>query len=150
MFVPSGSEFLQVRAMLWSRISVVWFRVLAEDYWVESKFGKLEQTQGSDQGRTVFCHFFPWPARLGGTPEHEEASARDPQARESWNRAMARVMPPATAWVQERWDIRDIPCYFPPEPEFDPEEDPGYAREQKRLLEEYLRFHGFEPGEQSR
>ncbi|KAK4236855.1 hypothetical protein C8A03DRAFT_35238 [Achaetomium macrosporum] len=124
-FVPRGSEFLQSRVMFWSRFSAVWFRVLAEDRWVEEKFGKLDEQRHDsehDQGRTIFCHFFLWRPRFGATPEHEEASAADPRARESWDKAIAKVMPPATAWVQERWYIRDLPRFLPPEPETDPED----------------------------
>lgn len=58
------------------------------------------------------------------------------------------VMPPATAWDQERWDIREVPRFYPPEPELDPEE-PEYEQEQRRRLEEYLQFHGFEVSERS-
>ncbi|WYZ39454.1 hypothetical protein EsH8_III_001368 [Colletotrichum jinshuiense] len=99
----------------------VWFWAFTEDYWVESKFGKLDQTQENNEGRTLFFHFHLWPNRLGVTPEHEEASAADSQARESWNEAIAKVMPPAVAWEQERWDIREVLRFYPPEPETDPE-----------------------------
>ena len=115
---------------------------------MEEKFGKLEQSQGDDQGRTIFCHSFLWSPKLYATPEREEASAADPQARELWNRAIEWVMPPATAWQQERWDIREVPRFYPPEPEFDPEEL-AYDQEQQSLTEEHLRFHNFEVGEGS-
>ncbi|KAL2867618.1 uncharacterized protein BJX67DRAFT_380965 [Aspergillus lucknowensis] len=126
-FIPRGSEF-----MIWNRdfmfwFSAVWFWVLAEDTWVEDKFGKLDATteDGTDQGRTIFCHFFLWQGRLRGiNTEHEEASAADPQARESWHQAIEKVMAPATEWNQERWDIQEVPRFYPPEPEFDPELTP--------------------------
>ncbi|KAK4153828.1 hypothetical protein C8A00DRAFT_33440 [Chaetomidium leptoderma] len=147
-FVPRGSEFITWHRDFWFKFPAVWFWVLAEDHWVEDKFGKLGQTQEDNQGRTLFCHFHLWPRRFGATPEHEEASAADPQARESWNQAIAQVMPPATAWEQERWDIRAVPRFYAPEPELDPEEL-EYDQEQQRLREEYLQFHGFEVGERS-
>ncbi|KAL2802028.1 hypothetical protein BJX63DRAFT_416035 [Aspergillus granulosus] len=115
-FIPRGSGFITGHRNFWYKFSAVWFWVLAEDHWVEEKFGKLEQTQEDNQGRTIFCHFFLWSRKFGATPEHEEASAADPQARESWNQAIARVMPPATAWAQERWDIQRVPRFFPPSP----------------------------------
>ncbi|KAL2872834.1 uncharacterized protein BJX67DRAFT_340528 [Aspergillus lucknowensis] len=150
-FNPRDSEF---------RFSAVWFWVLAEDEWVEEKFGKLESTQEEDdntnnnnnQGRTLFCNFFLWQRRLRVDPEHEEPSAADPEAREAWNQAVAQAMPPATAWKQERWDIRELPRFYPLEPEFDPELSPEeleYERERKRLLREYLQLHGFEVGGRS-
>ncbi|KAK8064883.1 hypothetical protein PG994_007521 [Apiospora phragmitis] len=56
----------------WSRFSALWFFVLTEDHWVEENFGKLEQqTQREIQGRTIFCHAFPWQPRYGDTPEQE-------------------------------------------------------------------------------
>lgn len=129
------------------RFAAVWLWVLSEDGWVEKKFGKLEQTQDDDQGRTIICHFHLWPRKWGATPEKEEASAADPQSRESWNRTIAQVMPPVTSWVQERWDIQDIPR--PPEPEPDPEELSEYDKEQERRTKLFFRARGLETDESS-
>ncbi|KAH8585527.1 hypothetical protein B0O99DRAFT_154077 [Bisporella sp. PMI_857] len=128
-----------------SKFSVVWFWVLAEDHWVEKKFGKLEQTQEENQGRTIFSHFQIWAPKYSATSEQEEALAADPRARESWNQAIAQVMPPATAWERERWDISEIPRFYPPESDFemDPEEV-KYNEEQTKLLKEYFELHGLE------
>ncbi|KAK8051639.1 hypothetical protein PG993_003024 [Apiospora rasikravindrae] len=146
-FVPPGSEFMKWRHNQWSRFSAVWFFVLTEDHWVEEKFGKLErQKEGENQARTLFCHAFPWQPSYGGTPEQEAVSAADPLARESWHQHIARVMPPATAWVQERWDIQEIPRFLPPEPEMSPEEAEEWER-QKRLTRDFLRANGLEPSE---
>lgn len=119
-FIPRGYESIRWHPKSEFRFAAVWVWVLSEDGWVEKKFGKLEQTQDDDQDRTIICNFHLWSHRFGATPEMEEASAADPQSRESWNRVVAQVMPPATSWVQERWDIQDVPR--PPEPELDPEE----------------------------
>lgn len=148
-FVPRGSQFVTHHDGFWFKSLSVWLWVLTEDHWVEKKFGKLEQTQDGDQGRTIFCYFHLWPPRFGATPEHEAASAVDPQARDSWNQAIAHVMPPATAWEQERWDIQEVPRFYPAEPEWDPELPVEYQQEQQRLKEEYPQFHGFEVGERS-
>lgn len=129
------------------RFAAVWLWVLSEDGWVEKKFGKLEQTQGGDQGRTIICHFHLWPRKWGATPEKEEASAADPQSRESWNRAVAHVMPPATSWVQERWDKQDLPR--PPEPEMDPGELSEYDKEQERRTKIFFQSRGLEEDESS-
>lgn len=83
----------------------MWFWALTEDHWVESKFEKLEETQKDLQGRTVLCEFRLWLHPWGVTPENEEVSATNPQARESWDQAVARVITPVAAWEQERWDI---------------------------------------------
>ncbi|KAI0383312.1 hypothetical protein F5Y04DRAFT_32606 [Hypomontagnella monticulosa] len=114
----------------------VWFWVLAEDDWVEEKFGKLEQAQEDAQegaqGRTILCQFRLWPGLGKSTPTHEDVLATDPEVRESWNQAMAEVMPPVTAWAQERWDIRPVPDFFPP---YEPE-DPEYERRLQEFRED--------------
>jgi hypothetical protein len=123
-FVPRGSEIVGElgarRGARWHQYYTSWFWVLAEDGWVQSKFGKPEPAGD----RTVICEFHRWPREWGVTAEHEEASAADPQARESWNEAVARVMPPATAWVQERWDIRRVPLFDDEEEEEEEDIDP--------------------------
>lgn len=141
---PTGSEFMTAHPDFYTQALYVWFTVLTDDYWIENKFGKLEPTKEENQERTIFCHFYLWPFSLGATLEQEEASAVDPKKRASWNEAIAQVMPPATASVQERWDIREVPRFYPPESEleFDPDEDPEYAMERLKLRDEYLQFHG--------
>jgi hypothetical protein len=101
-FIPRGYESLTFNSR-WRTFSAAWFHVLSEDSWVEKKFGKLEEG-----GRTIICQFHLWPRKWGGTPEKEAASVADPEGRERWNQAIAQVMPPATAWVQERWDIHRL------------------------------------------
>ncbi|KAJ0413061.1 hypothetical protein BJY00DRAFT_297446 [Aspergillus carlsbadensis] len=66
-FAPHGSRFIARHQYSWTRTSSVWFRVLAEDHWVEEKFGQLELTQEDNQGWIIFCHFFVWPLGLGAT-----------------------------------------------------------------------------------
>lgn len=53
--------------------------------------------------------------RLSAAPELEEVSAKESLARRSWVRVMTRAMPPVTAWQHERWDIRVIQRFEPPE-----------------------------------
>ncbi|KZL84641.1 hypothetical protein CI238_12873 [Colletotrichum incanum] len=146
-FIPRGYEFITWHPNFMFRFAAVWLWVLSEDGWVEKKFGKLEQTPDGDQGRTIICHFHLWRRECGATPEKEEASAADPQSRESWNRAVAQVMPPATSWVQERWDIQDVPR--PPEPEFDPEALSEYDKEQERRIKLFFEARGLEKDESS-
>ena len=143
-FCPRGSRFIASPRYSWTRTANVWFRVLAEDRWVEEKFGRLEPTQEDSLGRTIFCHFLIWPLRLGATREDEEASVANPEAIESWNQHIAQVMPPATTWEQERWDIRDVPFFDPFEDEYDPELTPEQLeeeKEQRRLQKEYSQLH---------
>ncbi|KAL2197099.1 hypothetical protein P885DRAFT_77578 [Corynascus similis CBS 632.67] len=141
-FAPLGSGFIRWN-FAWSRFSAVWFWALQEDRWVEEKFGKPGRTQG---GRTIFCHFFLWATKFGATPENEAALAADSEARESWERRIARVVPPATAWQQERWDIREVPRFYPPEPELNPEE--AAKREEFRTsMKRFLEAHGLTDAE---
>lgn len=107
-FQPRGFEFIISQALGFRRYLTTWFWTLAEDGWVERKFGNLEQTQ------EVICKFHLWSPKWGASPELEEASVTDPQARESWKEEVAKVMPPVMAWVQERWDIRKLPCFDSP------------------------------------
>ncbi|KAH9900377.1 hypothetical protein F4778DRAFT_771242 [Xylariomycetidae sp. FL2044] len=148
VFMPHGFyESITDHPMFIDRFAAVWFRTLSEDNWVEEKFGKLEQTSSDDQGRTVFCQFHLWPRDWGITPEKEAAAAADPKWRESWDQAIAEVMPPATSWVQERWDVQDVPQ--PPEPELDPEELSEYDKQQEILRQEFFKAHGIESDEDS-
>ncbi|WYZ36155.1 hypothetical protein EsH8_XI_000038 [Colletotrichum jinshuiense] len=147
-FIPYGYESITWHPNFMSRFAAVWLWALSEDGWVEKTFGKLEQTQDDDQGRTILCHFHLWQRNCGATPEKEEAAAADPQWIESWNRAVAQVMPPATSWAQERWDIQDVPR--PPEPEFDdPEELSEYDKEQARRMKLFLEAHRLAKDESS-
>ncbi|KAK3900068.1 hypothetical protein C8A05DRAFT_46018 [Staphylotrichum tortipilum] len=155
-FVPDGYGFLKAGDLVWSHIISTWFLVLEEDGWVGEKFGRLERCglegDGHDsdhgRGRTLFCHFLLW-SNLGASPEHEAAAAEDPRARESWDEAIAEVMPPATAWQQERWDIRKVPRCFPPNLEFESDsEERAYEEEQQRQVKEYVDLH-FQPPQTS-
>ena len=106
-------KYFQIPGGIADRGSDVWFWVLMEDHSMEEKFGKLEQTQsqpqthtqGGVQARTIFCHFSLWKNHRC-SPEDEEILATDPQA---WKEELDQIMPPVTAWHQERWDIREVP-----------------------------------------
>ncbi|KAM3499980.1 hypothetical protein MY10362_006806 [Beauveria mimosiformis] len=93
----NDSTFLELLSFI-----CIWLWVLEEDSWVEEKFGTLPQ---------------PQPEGYAEPHKEEQASAADPQARESWERRAALVMPPATACVQERWDMRQVPRFWPPSSE---------------------------------
>lgn len=119
-FTPHGCEVITWRVPFpHMRHLVAWFWVIGEDVWVDEKFGKLEQNEGENNGRTILCEFRHWNGIYDATPELEEVSAKDPLARESWVQAVAGAMPPVTAWEQERWDIRVVPCFEIPEEDED-------------------------------
>ncbi|CAH0056958.1 unnamed protein product [Clonostachys solani] len=110
-FFPPGSDYLVLHRQFRWRYLIIWFWVLGEDQWVEAKFGKRPQNDG--QGRTIICDVRLWPSTgLSGDPAPEsEGAVANPAAREAWNQAVSNVMPPVTAWVQERWDVRKVPGY---------------------------------------
>lgn len=111
-FKPQGYTHL-TRRYASSRTIHFWLWVLEEDSWVEEKFGTLPQPQPNedDLGRAILCHVFCWSAAYWNPHEEEAEAVVDPQAKESWERRAALVMLPATAWVQERWDIRQVPRF---------------------------------------
>ncbi|KAI1741117.1 hypothetical protein F4680DRAFT_417269 [Xylaria scruposa] len=132
-FVPRGCEIITGRYPTpRPRYLAAWSWVLTEDAWVDKKFGQKE----GDSGRTIICEFRTWKGNYDATPELEELSAKDPLARESWAQAVARVMPPVTAWVQERWDLRVYKLYSPEDEELEPE-DPEYERQ----IAEFCAYH---------
>ncbi|KAK2758516.1 hypothetical protein CKAH01_05564 [Colletotrichum kahawae] len=135
-FLPRGFEPVVATGSFLSKFLHEWFGVLSEDRWVEDKFGKLDD----GQGRMIISHFHLWPWDRGATPEMEAASAADPEAREAWDRVIAQVMPPATAWVKERWEIRFMPP--PPKPEYDSGELSEYQKEKVRRLMSFREANG--------
>ncbi|KAH7311224.1 hypothetical protein B0I35DRAFT_357121 [Stachybotrys elegans] len=140
-FFPPGSEYIQYERWLRWEQKIVWFSVIAEDSWVEEKFGELAK----NQDRKIFCELRVWPnpndynASSEPGAECEEASAKDPQTRALWNQAVAKVMPPVTSWEQERWDIREVPRFYPPA-ELS-QEDMEYEREMEEWRKEYYQEH---------
>lgn len=144
-FRPHGYDSLTDHPTFMYRFAAVWLWVLSEDAWVENKFGRLEQTSDDAQDRTVICHFHLWQSKCGATPEMVEAAAADPQFREEWNRFVARVMPPATSWVQEHWYIQDLPR--PPDPDPDPVGLPEHVKEQERRMKLFFKARGLDEDE---
>ncbi|KAK2054737.1 hypothetical protein LY76DRAFT_596676 [Colletotrichum caudatum] len=141
-FVPRGFEPVVDTGSFLAKFSHAWFGVLSEDRWAEEKFGKLDD----GQSRTIISHFHLWPWRRGATPEMEAGSAADPEATEAWDRVIAQVMPPATAWVQERWEIR----FMPPSPS--PKYDSKLSEDQEekvKNLKLFLEEHGLKRDESS-
>ncbi|KAK0735981.1 hypothetical protein B0T21DRAFT_348106 [Apiosordaria backusii] len=138
-FQPRGFEFIKGSGLHWQWHKTTWFWTIEEDKWARSKFGELEKTGENIQHRTIICDFHLWPRKFGATPKHEEAAAADPEAKQSWNDAVSKVMPPVTAWVQERWDIVRVPYYEPP---YEPTEE---ELEHQRELDEFIEYHNENP-----
>ncbi|KAJ4303202.1 hypothetical protein N0V90_002095 [Kalmusia sp. IMI 367209] len=57
---------------------------------------------------SVRYEFFRWNSSDVGK-EREEASFREPGAKDVWAEGVANVVPPALSWAQERWDIEIAP-----------------------------------------
>lgn len=79
------------------------------------------EEQGGKQHHAIGYHFFRWNGN-DDAPNWEEVLAQDPKARESWDKTLAKIMPPVNAWGQERWDLKLALCY---QVEVDEEEDTG-------------------------
>lgn len=77
--------------------------------WVDTVQEEQTTALQTGQGQAACYLFFRWNGN-GASPAREEASAKDPAARESWARAVAKAMPPVGSWDQERWDIEVAPC----------------------------------------
>ncbi|KAI0837651.1 hypothetical protein F5Y06DRAFT_70979 [Hypoxylon sp. FL0890] len=129
-FLPTGCEELRS----WRRVKIEYWSQWA---WVDSGLSQLEQqaaAAGNKSYRTVLCQFRRWNGSGGATRELEEASAKSPLARESWAREVAKVMPPVTAWEQQRWDIQSPPAREEEEEGMDCE-----CEEDQRNLDEFLK-----------
>lgn len=157
-FTPLDGSRVRQRHDLQMRFSAIWLCVLEEDGWVTEKFGapssqqlvqpKLQQQEDQQQaqrietGRAIFCHIFRWTECYDEPHEIEAMATEDAKAKETWEQAAARLMPPATAWVQERWDIRDVPLFEPPELQEGPEWEE--AQELKRQVQEFRSQRGLD------
>ncbi|KAI1345751.1 hypothetical protein F5Y01DRAFT_299569 [Xylaria sp. FL0043] len=133
-FIPEGCEDLFRRwpPMLMRRWTA-WAWVDNEDALVDGYFGKLRQEAnlaGYESKPSILCEFRRWNGYAGATPEREEIAAQNPLTQQSWAQAVAQVMPPVTAWGQERWDVQLLPRYFSEDEREDEEEDEELEYEQ--------------------
>lgn len=110
-FWPRGCEDIHSLLTL-TRFWKTWAMVdnkdalLTSDPW---QLGEQVGKGGDEGGRMVLCEFRQWNGYAGATLEREEAAANSPLTRESWAQKLAEVMPPVTAWEQERWDVQLVP-----------------------------------------
>ncbi|KAI2471679.1 hypothetical protein F4781DRAFT_90218 [Annulohypoxylon bovei var. microspora] len=133
-FLPDGCEDLRVQ---WPRARAHFWTAWA---WADGDRGLQAAAAGDGSARAVLCEFRRWNGYGGATPEREEAAAKSPRARESWARTVGKVMPPVTAWEQERWDVQLAPCFITPEEEEEVDEEKGEEdAEYERNMEEFLK-----------
>ncbi len=113
--MPSGPDVTDEHPLNWHRMSNFWFMALEEDRWVAENFGaaaKRENQSGDDaNSHVIFCHLYRWTG-FSNPRKQEAAAAADSEAAEERRMALAEAKPPATAHVQERWDIRVIPSLW--------------------------------------
>ena len=124
-FVPKGCEDLREQ---WPPTRMHFWTAWA---WVDGNIWQPERRVATAEGegdQSILCQFRRWNGYSGATPEREEASAVSALARESWAERVATVMPPVTAWEQERWDIRLAPMAPEEEEEEGNEEDAEFER----------------------
>ncbi|KAI1470385.1 uncharacterized protein F4812DRAFT_417327, partial [Daldinia caldariorum] len=105
--------------------------------------GKKKKKKKKKSDQAFLCEFRRWNGYHGATPELEEFLAKSPRARQSWAETVAKVMPPVTAWDQERWDVRLMPDYISlgedeeeEEEEDLDEEDEEYERNMNEFLKQ--------------
>jgi len=132
-FIPSnidsvpGGRFSIPGVRFWhQRNEAVWFWVLTEDKWVEEKFGKPRQTQEDYQPRSIYCHFSIRPRRADDLRlkiKIKEDPEADLRAREIGKQHITHVVPPAIAWEQEFWEIREVPRFVYEEPDIETDSD---------------------------
>lgn len=77
-----------------------------EDEVRDESEGKKVVLRGDEHMRERW-EFLRWnePTYYGATREREEESAKQSGARQHWEEAIQRYMPPVQTWVQERWHI---------------------------------------------
>jgi hypothetical protein len=68
-----------------------------------------EKKDLGDQETAIGYHFSRWNGN-DACPEREDATANDPRAKETWDKTLAKTMPPVSFWMQERWDVELAPC----------------------------------------
>lgn len=108
-FVPADCEDLRGPPMF------RWDAMAWED-------GGQEDALSGNNGKVAYYLFFRWNGN-GASAEREQASASNPEAKESWANALTRAMPPFEAWEQERWDIQVAPCFLCSDDGVDEEEE---------------------------
>ncbi|KAI3317680.1 hypothetical protein HD806DRAFT_514354 [Xylariaceae sp. AK1471] len=103
-----------------SRRGLGGWQILAASEYKREGEGEWEEKQDvGESAPTLLCEFRTWNGNFDATPELEETSAKDPLARESWEKAVEWVIPPMVAWVQERWDLRVFRLNTPEDDEGD-------------------------------
>ena len=128
-FMPAGCEALRsslpkpfrYQAFAWvdTAMQALALKDTVEWAWPSAVGG--EQQDVGEQENAVGYHFFRWNGN-DAAPEWEDATTKDPKAKESWDETLAKTMPPVSFWEQERWDVELAPCYHV-EPAEEDEED---------------------------
>jgi hypothetical protein len=118
-FMPAGCEALRCslpkafryQAFAWVDTAI---EVLALADTVEqarpSAVGGEQPDVGGQEKAAVGYHFFRWNGN-DTAPELEDATTKDGKVKESWDKWLAKTMPPVSFWGQERWDVELAPCY---------------------------------------
>lgn len=129
-FLPKGCQDLcghNSRMHFWAS----WAWVVSDDIWQQEE-QRVESGDNDGGHQTVLCEFRRWNGYSGATPEREEESAKNTLAKESWAQRSASVMPPVTAWEQERWDVQLAPR------KVEEDEEPEFERNLAAFLDQQL------------
>ncbi|KAL6793774.1 hypothetical protein GGI42DRAFT_333778 [Trichoderma sp. SZMC 28013] len=112
--IPLGGPWPGLVAFLPKPDGLVWAWTDTGDNEQWQPPGQPAVAEGNGSGQMVVCQFRLWNGLYGATRQREEASAKNPLAKESWETVVSNVIPPVTAWEQERWDIQVAPSYLSP------------------------------------
>ncbi|KAL6824641.1 hypothetical protein J3E69DRAFT_337169 [Trichoderma sp. SZMC 28015] len=112
--IPFGGQWPGLVAFLPKPDGLVWAWTDTGDNEQWQPPGQSVAAEENGSGQMVVCQFRLWNGLYGATRQREEASAKNPLARESWETVVSNVIPPVTAWEQERWDIQVAPSYLSP------------------------------------
>ncbi|ATY66617.1 hypothetical protein A9K55_001052 [Cordyceps militaris] len=129
--MPFGPEVSHASHARWPPDWALGFSVLEEDRWAQDSFGA--QPRNDSCGRAIFCHVFLWSNIYEEPLKQEQAAAADLTAQKMRQEQIAKVMPPAIAYVQERWNLRMIPHFWTADNETESEDDTSQSSECTRV-----------------
>ena len=119
-FMPAGCEALSrslPRQFDWQAFAWVdtvkqalALRTVVEEAQPSAVTSGMREQDVDHQEKAVGYHFFRWNGN-DASPEWEDATAKDPKTKDSWDKTLAKSMPLVSFWEQERWNVELAPCY---------------------------------------
>jgi hypothetical protein len=111
-FVPLGCRDWNRMRPPMNRLCITWLDKQGGEQQGGMDAVHSDKQQGDERVRERW-EFLRWnDPSYDATREREEESTKQPGAREHWEAAVRRYMPPVQTWQQERWDV-DTPHQSP-------------------------------------